>query len=390
MMTFNFRILSFHYITNNGAFLFTHSLSQLFQHHFDSAQVKVLDYRSPRLAVIEYLKRFRFFKGLPLFYWKRSRVWNHTIKQHLDLDRSYPHFSGDKKIQRYFSDHFDALIVGMDVWCLIKGTERPLFPNIYWLPEKIKTTKIAYGVSGYNSDPGLIQRYQSEISTYLNDFDIIGTRDRFTEDLVARYRTRKTGLVGRVPDPTFLYDIKPTGVKDKLSQIGVTFDRPILGILLFGHDSLSQVIKSHYESKGYQIIALSMYNPFADFNLGHLLDPFEWAETFRFLSFCVTDRFHGTILCLKNQIPFISLEKDAHLPKSQSKILDLLSDFDLTTCYSNPQDENFSVSRFLQRANEIESNWENAFKPVISPKIEAIQDRHQDFIGRMKIELKAG
>jgi hypothetical protein len=390
MMPSKYRILSFHYIANNGAFLFAYSLAQLLHRNFHTADVKVLDYRSPRLALYEYLKRFKWTQRMPLFYWKRSQLWRNTINRNLNLDRDYPHFTGQKTIQRYFSDHFDALIVGMDVWCIVKGTERPLFPNIYWLPEKMGALKIAYGVSGYNSDRTLIQKYEPEISRYLNDFDIIGSRDRFTHDLVTRYRTRASGLVEMVPDPTFMYDIQPTGVQNKLSQIGVDFNRPIVGILLFGHDALSQAIKSHYKSKGYQILALSMYNPYADFNLGHVLDPFEWAEAFRLLSFCITDRFHGAILCLKNQTPFISLEKDSHLPKSQSKMFDLLYDFDLSRCYVNPGDEKFNSSSFLQDAGEIEANWTKSLESVISSKIDAIKDRHQEFLRRMKREISRG
>ncbi len=359
----------------------------LFLGGFQSTEIKVLDYKSFRLALYEYLKRFKFIQGIPLFYWKRSQIWRHALKQTLDLDRNFPHFTSDKKIQRYLSERFDALVVGMDVWCIIKGTERPLFPNIYWLPEKMDVLKIAYGVSAYNSDPRLIQNHKHEIIKYLNDFDIIGSRDRFTIDMVNQHRTRASGLVDLIPDPTFMYEINPTGVRGKLSRLGIDFNRPILGLLLFGRDEISRAISSHYKSKGYQIVALSMYNRFADINLGHVLNPFEWAEVFRFFSFCITDRFHGTIFCLRNQTPFIGFEKDTHLPKIQSKIYNLLSDFDLTECYVNPSEEGFSIARSLHVAGEIESNWTKSFKPLIPSKIIAAQDRHRDFLQRMKYHL---
>jgi hypothetical protein len=386
-MSSKFRILSFHHITNNGAFLFAYSLCKLFQEEIRTADIKIINYKSPRLAFYEYLKRFNFLQGIPLFYWRRSQIWQDFIKKNLDLDGRFPHSINIAKIQRYLSKHSDVLIVGMDVWCIVTGTERPLFPNIYWLPERMEIPKIAYGVSAYNSENNLVKIHQEKISKYLNGFDVIGSRDRFTHNLVTRYRTRSSGLVERIPDPTFHFQIKPTNVRDKLSQIGLDFERPILGLLLFGHRELSQEIKRHFQSKGYQIIALSMYNPFADFNLGHLLNPFEWAEAFQLLSFCITDRFHGTIFCLKNQTPFICIEKDAVLPKSQSKIFDLLSEFNLTNCYVNPTDEDFSPPRFLQLAAEIESNWNECFKPDILPKIEIICNHHLEFIQKMKIEL---
>ena len=105
---------------------------------------------------------------------------------------------------------------------------------------------------------------------------------------------------------------------------------------------------------------------------------------------CITDRFHGTIFCLKNQIPFISLEKEAHLPRSQRKIFDLLSDFDLTSCYADPQDDNFTISGFLNHAHEVETNWESEFRPSLPAKLEAMRARHLDFVGRLKTELGKG
>ena len=181
--------------------------------------------------------------------------------------------------------------------------------------------KIAYGVSGYNSDASLIQFHQDKITKYINDFEIIGSRDRFTHQMVTGHRTRSDGLVEMLPDPTFLYEIKPTGIGDKLSSLGVDLTRPILGTLLFGNTELAKEIQANYTAKGYQILALSMYNPYADINLGHLLDPFEWAEVFQYLNFCVSDRFHGTLFCLKNH----TLNKKWKLSKMFFKFKDARS-----------------------------------------------------------------
>ena len=130
-----------------------------------------------------------------------------------------------------------------------------------------------------------------------------------------------------------------------------------------------------------------MYNSFADYNSGHVLNPFEWAEAFRLLSFCITDRYHGIIFCLKNNIPFISLEIDRYLSRDQSKIYDLLTTFDLTTCYVNPDDDNLNIQKFLHHAEEIEDAWGKSFKPAILPKIQIIQGEHLDFTKKLKLIL---
>ncbi|MBT7774573.1 MAG: polysaccharide pyruvyl transferase family protein, partial [Anaerolineae bacterium] len=381
------RILSFHHIPNNGAFLFAYSLLELLQQEFGSFDIKILDYKSSRLAIYEYLKRFKVFQKTPLFYMMRARVWETQLKTHLDLDHNFPHFSREKTLQEYFSKEYDALVVGMDTWCVINGTERPEFPNIYWLPKKTAIPKIAYGISAYNSDMTLVRQSAGKIESYLNDFDVIGARDHFTYELVKKHRSRTDGLVEMIPDPTFTYKFVDTDVVSKLQLLGIDLNRPTLGLLFFGDDLLSNQILSHYKAKGYQILAMSMYNAVADFNLGHLLTPFEWAEAFRYLSFCISDRFHGTIFCLMNQTPFISLEKERHLPKSQSKIYDLLTKFRLETCYKNPADENFEIASFLALADEIEASWEHIFKPSILPKIDVFKEEHAQFLQKIKIEL---
>jgi hypothetical protein len=379
------RILTYHHIQNNGAFLFAYALIKLLEEEFPGSEVRIIDYKTTRLALYEYLKRFKILPGIPFFYFRRSLLWDRLLEEAFELDADLPRFSTQTGLQGYFSDHYDALVVGMDVWCVINGTERPPFPNIYWLPEKMDIPKIAYGVSAYNSDPALIRSYSHQIAGYLDGFDVIGARDRFTYDMVLEQRTHTGGLVERIPDPTFLYEFGETGAASKMASLGVDFNRPLVGILLYGDDERSKNICAHYRAMGCQILAMSMYNRFADINLGHLMTPFEWAESFRFLSFCITDRFHGTLFCLKSGIPFISLEKERHLPTTQSKIYDLLVDFNLTQCYMNPGDDRFSISRMLQHADALHRTWEQTFKPGIAPAIQAMKTRQREFVDKMKV-----
>jgi len=255
------------------------------------------------------------------------------------------------------------------------------------ITQSVQIPKIAYGVSGYYSDLALIQRYSEQITGYLDDFEVIGARDRFTHGVVMEHRLRSSGLIERIPDPTFFCEFAGTGVEEKLTSLGVDFSRPLVGLMLFGDDELSRVICTYYKNKGCQILAMSMYNRFADINLGHLLTPFEWAETFRFLSFCFSDRFHGTLFCLKSGVPFICLEKERHLPITQSKIYDLLTDFGLMECYVNPADGDFNTTRMLQFSDELWMQWEKTFKPGIELTVQLMKDRHCEFIQKMKHQL---
>jgi hypothetical protein len=380
-MSFKLRILTFHHIPNNGAFLFAHALGSQLLTRFPGFDVKIIDYKTPRLALYEYLKRFKLFPNEPLFYYKRYQRWEKLLAQ-MSLDKNFHRFSGERKVQQYYSTHADALLVGMDVWSIIDRTPRPLFPNIYWLPEKIKIPKLAYGISAYNSDPSLIKARARQITAYLNDFVVIGSRDRFTHELVMQHRTRTDGLVERVPDPVLLHSFPKTGISELAASLGVDLDRPLLGLLLFGNNKLSEQICSHFRAKGYQVVALSMYNPYADINLGHILDPFQWVEFFGLIAFCVTDRFHGTVFCIKNQIPFISLENEK-LPEAQSKLYDLLTDFNLTRCYQNLHSEHISDSQLLSQITDIDTDWEKSLRPSIEPTLLEEHDHYKSFIDKM-------
>jgi len=382
-MNAKLRILTFHHIPNNGAFLYAYSLVNHLKERFSSCDVRIIDYRTTRLALFEYLKSFKLFSKEPLFYYKRYRLWANFLENQLDLDKSYPRFSGEKQVQRYYSRTSDALLVGMDVWCIINGTPRPRFPNIYWLPEKMEIPKLAYGVSCYYSDRSLIEAHGKEITTYLNDFEVVGSRDRFTHEMVLKYRTRTSGLVERVPDPTFLCNIPKTGVTELVTSLGIDLNRPVLGLLLSRNDQLSERICSHYRGKGYQIVALSMYNPHADINLGHIINPFQWAELFGYLSFGISDRFHGAVFCIKNEIPFISLENE-RIPREQSKLYDLLIDFGLTSCYERLHDGKYSISRIMSRISEIEGAWEKSLRPSINSTRLDMVERYRIFSDKMR------
>jgi hypothetical protein len=96
------RILSFHHIQNNGAFLFVFSLLKLLRQEFNGLDIKIIDYKSNRLAIREYLKRFNIFQRIPQFYLKRARMWDEQIKMYLDLDQDFSHFSGEKALQEFF------------------------------------------------------------------------------------------------------------------------------------------------------------------------------------------------------------------------------------------------------------------------------------------------
>lgn len=379
------RILTYHHVANHGAVLQAYSLSEALSREFRGYDVKILDYIPRVIKQREFLKIFKPCRKIPFFYSQRYFMFRKFVKANLPLDRKLP---GNKSLERLIafinSQNYDALIVGSDkIWGISQAKSSPSFPNIYWLSDSIATKKIAYAVSAYGSDPHLVNKYQGAIQRRLNSFDVIGVRDEFTLDLVESCEIDTAIPVLKVPDPTFLYEIRQTNAEQLLSDMGIDLHRPILGILIYGKTALSERIRAYFKSKGYQILALSMYNPCADFNSGHILNPFEWAEVFKYLTFCITDRFHGTIFCLKNKTPFISIEPWPLNSISQSKIYSLLSDFGIPDCYANVDKNDFNADDFLGKCTKL-LNCRERYEMLIDKGLETMKKRSCDYIKKIK------
>ena len=99
-----------------------------------------------------------------------------------------------------------------------------------------------------------------------------------------------------------------------------------------------------------------MYNPLVDYNLGDELNPAEWAEIFKYVDFCITDRFHGAIFCIKNNTPFIAIETKS-TEKDRSKKYQLLKDFNiLKFSYLDIFDKKYNSNEFNSKYDLILNN----------------------------------
>ncbi len=354
------RILTYHSVTNNGAVLQAYSLSQALSRVLRDYDVRIFHHLPSVVRQHEFFKAFKPLPKSPLFYLKRYFLFRRFVKANLSLDCGLPATKNlDRMIDFICAQRYRALVVGSDnIWRISEGGVSPRFPNIYWLSERIKAKKIAYAASAYGSIPALVEQHKEALRRRLNTFDLIGVRDKFTLDLVKSVEINPEIPVWEVPDPTFLYEIHETGVGQKLADMGIDLNRPILGILIFGRAALSAKIRDYYKSQGYQIVALSMHNPQADLNLGHILNPFEWAEVFKYFTFCITDRFHGTIFCLKNGTPFISMEPRPLDSVKKSKIYSLLNDIDVLEAYADADRSDFQADSFLARCAELLKTWD--------------------------------
>jgi hypothetical protein len=381
------RILTTVHFANPGACLFTESIQQNLSALLLDYDVRVLDYVPRNWYYYELGRVFKIQSKIPFYNIQRHLISERFYRDHTRLDKPVPIYPlGYQNMVRFLEKRgYDALVVGMVIWDLVDQFKIPKFPNAYWLSEKISAVKIAYAASGHRSDPENIQKNLPDIRRILNSYALIGVRDQLTWEIVQQSRIDEHVPVYRAPDPTFLYQVKPTRIRELLRANGIDLDRPILGMLYFGKPELSQAVADYYRSRGFQIIAFSLYNPYADLNLGHILTPHEWADLFSLLSVCITDRFHGTIFSLKANIPFISIEPYAPKREKNSKIRSLLSDVDLVEeCYRNPYLPEFSITDFIHHLEEIRLSWHSDFEPVIVDKLLGMKTLSEEFLANVR------
>jgi hypothetical protein len=380
------RILTTVHLANYGGCIFTYTLYRILTENLPEYEVRTLDYLPRNWYYHELARALKPQKNAITFNLGRFVQSERFHRQYLNLEKPstfYPK-GYESMVELLAKKRYDALVVGMVIWDITELPQIPRFPSIYWLSEKIPSVKIAYAASGHRSKAPLIKKNLPAIQRILSSYALIGVRDQITWEMVIESKADQYVPVFRVPDPTFLYENQPTGVRDILVSHGVDLNRPILGILFYGKSEFSSDLCNYYRSKGFQTVALSMYNPYADVNLGHLLSPFEWADAFKYLSFCVTDRFHDTIFCLRNNIPFLSIEPYAPETNKNSKILSLLNDFCLTECYMDVLQDDFRMGEFLGRAEDLRAAWKKDISSRVSNKLDEVYSSSLDFIQKTR------
>ena len=124
-----------------------------------------------------------------------------------------------------------------------------------------------------------------------------------------------------------------------------------------------------------------MFNPYADINIGHRISPDEWLALIKQLSFCITDRFHISVFCLREDIPFIGIEP--YQPKTllNSKVYSVLKDFEIEkTCYQDTYKPEFNLDYFLSQCDQIEKNWKTDLSAGVRSRLISQNQNQRNFL----------
>lgn len=366
-------ILTYHRSINYGAFLQSYALQKYVQKLMGpSAQVELIDYQSQK-AHENYIGLFSNENGCN---WKKFYQYLQFQRCVNVLPKSREKLVSDnlKEVQNFLQrENYNVIIVGSDEIWKVDGMRG--FPTAYWLNFDLENTiKVSYAASSRNQVSSLKEFQKEYIKAALQQFSYVGVRDKVTEYLVD---SLATGIQAQLNcDPTFLYSFgydKAEYHKKFYQRYHIDNSKKLLGIMI--HDEqLCKAIKQQYSDR-YVIISLLDKLPSADYNLVGLT-PFEWVKIIGILDILVTNRFHGTVFAIKNNVPFLAV--DDYDEVDYSKIYDLLSRCNLINYYFSYQKAKTTQKR-REIVSKIEKIREQSAQTDFSNVVKAEKKRAESF-----------
>jgi len=271
------------------------------------------------------------FLRSPIKGLKQYAIFRRSASKELHFTKKKILSNFQKSIDYINSLNFDLIIAGSDeIWKLNRFRK---YPNVYWASKAIKAKKISYAASANRTFANKIPNEKIfDIKSEIGNYEYLGVRDTHTYNFLSGLGLGKS--INMNCDPTFLYEFRetPTLAKKLGEKYHLDLKKPIIG-LITGDKKVGSSIRKAFGDK-YQIAAITSNNPYADTWL-YDLDPFEWANVFKYFSGCVTSYFHGMIFSTLNHVPFVAFDFENFSLSYETKILDLIRKANLGECYSN-------------------------------------------------------
>jgi len=369
---------------NHGSCIFNVSLNNLIKNLDSQNEVQFVDFLNTGYRLNEIFRTLKIHKAIPFYNFQRYLTLNHVTQENLSIEKIINLHNREGLSEDLNAREFDTLIAGKVIW-EVSDDSLFRFPNIFWMSKRINAKKIAYAVSGHLTNLETFRQHKKQVFDILCDYRLIGVRDKMTQIMMEEAGIDKVLPVFHITDPAFLYEQKPVDSNALFAKFGISKERPILGMLYYGKEKVSEKVCKHFHQKGYQILNFNMLNPYADLNIGHLVDIDEWVELIKHLDFCITDRFHVSVFCLRENIPFVAIEPYPPKTLLNSKIFSLLESFKVeNTLYQDTYQENFDVDQFLYKCDELKANWNAELSKEIQAMLEVNNGQQKEFLKLVK------
>ena len=182
----------------------------------------------------------------------------------------------------------------------------------------------------------------------LNKFADFSVRDRNSYDIIKKLTGKEASIN---IDPVLLYDFKDAEIKQpKIKDY----------ILIYGYPGRINdkqevaAIKAFAKKHNKKLVCVNMMQAWCDeFIYAH---PFDLLGYFKYADYVVTDTFHGAVISIKYNIPFVQFVRESKGYSNNQKVGYLLSSFGLE-------------DRILQKPEELE---EVMLKPIAYEKVNEI------------------
>lgn len=367
---FKIALITYQYGYNEGTLLQAYATARLLRERLAEAIVDVVDWRHPLKEKITFSRPRN----------AREKSLREFFETHLENKGRIIRSSHPKPVFKEVSRNYHLVVVGSDeVWRLDYQWVRrfglkyhkqpnpwaPPFPNIYWPNAKdlgIPCVSLASSISEMNQVELIPQHHLEKIRASLSEFKLISVRDTRSRDFIE-------SIIEGVepcwlPDPTFSL---PNATPDQLANLRTRLNLQVGGgnaqkiALVNCHVPLSSLhdVVNSCKNMGYLVVGMSHHVEGADINLSEIaIGPFDWAAIPALANLLITDRFHGAVFALKNNVPVIALDHRNQISGSESKIRDLLGRFGLLSYWFPVNDGTVAdLSELNDRIKNIQTSW---------------------------------
>lgn len=309
-------ILTYHNVINYGAFLQAYSLEDNLKKSFPDCDIEIIDF-----APFSKMKRYFFKIPVWILMKKGVKSFIHCMKKYRifflsqnNLVKSDRHIFTDDygKLYAYLNKNYDYIIVGSDA--VFNDSDINGFSPYYL--EGVKCHKISYAASCHGLNYlNMNETKRIRLAASFNEFDIIGVRDRWTQNYINYCNANLK--VNYCCDPALLFNLKSIKSNYRINNEG----KKII-IVMLKHEYICKSIRDMYGYE-YKIVSLVRENKYADEYIWNIT-PFDWALIFSQADLIFSEFFHGIIFALKNNKPVIAIDPSESKEWQNTKIGDLL------------------------------------------------------------------
>ena len=385
-------ILTLHYGFNEGAILQAYALSELLRFVI-GGDVEIVDQRYPS-------KQSTY--GDPNSN-ARTRALSEAIDGWLPLSADQYRRTDSARLIRELGERYDRLVFGSDVlWGLhYRGRLRrffrkgvwprqnnpffPAFPNVYWPSATQHCSKVVFSASIGSFDwSQLPAKHIRMIRAGLESCCALSVRDEQTQEFVSGLSKSLADKVCLLADPTFARPFrevvqlhqKDEVLRESLMEMGVDFSRPRCLVIARNGEASAAAVE-YFERRGWQTVSVTAQNDQCSLSLHEQgFHPLEWARLFGWFDACVTERMHGAIFSLLNNIPFVAIEMNKAIGDRLTKTRSLLRRFDLEDILLDFNErESVKLQRTFEQAVDMPWDWDR-----INLQIEEASDQQVEFL----------